>query len=433
MMTENVIPWKGKTFNEIVSIKKRNNWNSNSIFKANPLKLYRRETVLNTSYNCNPKISSSVSMMEMPGATVVNSSATTKNGIQQTVDFNYNENKCEKPCSVASLPFSKENDARRRVRSSGMNNRNFYTSTKQYLESRTRTFQQNQYYNIRQGDETVKPGSATSLQNIYSSNGLSHCKKFTFVSDASFSYQWIDGLYSTVTVPAGDYNEDNLNYVLKNTMISNYHYIVEKQGNTKVLLLNLSFNQSQNKMELTVTPADTSIFPTNDYELPKDEYGDFITTWSIPINTVLPGITVVDNAFKNAIGFAVGNYPSVPIGSGTQDLNTVQFLSTSEPLVKPQYVPIYYKPNNPQYSQQGAVTASSRLLRLKYNSITNSAVEYQNAYGKSVANALAYGVPEGGYTIKDKIGYPLKQTPKFGREQNAQQKNCIPTTIRNIM
>ena len=186
-------------------------------------------------------------------------------------------------------------------------------------------------------------------------------------------------------------------------------------------------------MELTVTPADTGIFPTNDYELPRDEFGAFITTWSIPATTVLPGITVVDNAFKNEIGFAVGNYPSVPIGSGTQDLNTVHFLSTSEPLVKPQYVPIYYKPNNPQYSQQGAVTASSRLLRLKYNSITNSTVEYQNAYGKSVANALAYGVPEGGYTIKDKIGYPLKQTPKFGREQNAQQKNCIPTTIRNIM
>jgi hypothetical protein len=38
-----------------------------------------------------------------------------------------------------------------------------------------------------------------------------------------------------------------------------------------------------------------------------------------------------------------------------------------------------------------------------------------NALGVAVGNAMAYGVPENGYTIKDKIGYPLRKTPKFSK------------------
>ena len=92
---------------------------------------------------------------------------------------------------------------------------------------------------------------------------------------------------------------------------------------------------------------------------------------------------------------------------------------------------MYYKPNNPQYSQQGAVSSSSRIQRLKYNSITDSAYSYQTAYGKNVANALAYGVPANGYTIKDKIGYPLKCTPKFSYDGTV--KNCSPSKISNMI
>ena len=35
----------------------------------------------------------------------------------------------------------------------------------------------------------------------------------------------------------------------------------------------------------------------------------------------------------------------------------------------------------------------------------------RTAYGQHTANALAYGVPINGYTIKDKIGYPNTCTP----------------------
>ena len=119
--------------------------------------------------------------------------------------FNLTENKTERPGSCAAC-FSPQIDARRRVRSSGMikrkfdlnkNNDTYYTSSNQYLVSRNRTFQQNQYNYIRQGDTSVKPGSALSRNNLYSAGGLSHCKQ-QMISAANnnniFTYTWYNNV-----------------------------------------------------------------------------------------------------------------------------------------------------------------------------------------------------------------------------------------------
>lgn len=86
------------------------------------------------------------------------------------------------------------------------------------------------------------------------------------------------------------------------------------------------------------------------------------------------------------------------------------------------YVASFYKPNNSQFATQGAVSSSSRIARLKYNTITDTAYKYTAAYGTSTANALAYGVPDGGYTLKSRMGYPNKQTPVFPKYSN--KHNC---------
>ena len=91
--------------------------------------------------------------------------------------------------------------------------------------------------------------------------------------------------------------------------------------------------------------------------------------------------------------------------------NTIQYCENSSG--KTNYVPVYYKPSNSKFAQQGAVDAGCRLTRLKYDTITTSGNSMRVAFGPSTANALAYGVPSNGYTIKDKIGYPNKCTPKF--------------------
>jgi len=91
--------------------------------------------------------------------------------------------------------------------------------------------------------------------------------------------------------------------------------------------------------------------------------------------------------------------------------NTIQYVSN-----KAQYVPVYYKPNNGKFGKQGAVEASSRLARLKYDTITDAGSKMREAFGEQTANALSYGVPPNGYTIKDKIGYPNICTPVIHKD-----------------
>jgi len=67
---------------------------------------------------------------------------------------------------------------------------------------------------------------------------------------------------------------------------------------------------------------------------------------------------------------------------------------------------VSYKPNNSQFAQQGAVTSSSLTTRKIYNTINTAAAQTAGPLGIATANALAYGVPQNGYTIKDIIGYP---------------------------
>jgi hypothetical protein len=46
----------------------------------------------------------------------------------------------------------------------------------------------------------------------------------------------------------------------------------------------------------------------------------------------------------------------------------------------------------------------------------------RTAFGPETANALAYGVPPNGYTIKDKMGYPNKCTPNI--QNDGSVRNC---------
>ena len=62
-----------------------------------------------------------------------------------------------------------------------------------------------------------------------------------------------------------------------------------------------------------------------------------------------------------------------------------------------------YKPNNQQYSQQGAVDSSSRLDRLKYNTINKNGKSFKTAWGNQGANAGSYkGTSDAPYFLKSK-------------------------------
>ena len=350
------------------------------------------------------------------------------------------------PIITESQVGNTQTNALRRLRSGGMIKKQFdisndkqtyYTNTKQYIHSRNRSFDQNQYYYIRAGDATTSPGDSLSRNNLYSTNTLTDCKKFYNPTAVEFHYTWINeptidgnGNNTTppatvlVTVPPGYYDITDINTVLHNTMIANAHYYRSRGNQTKIFLLDFTLNTTTNKIVLNVSPISTSIVSANNYgtALELDEFGfNPPVSWSTPTVPATPQFTITDpdiagnnidgykpikNKFMNIIGFAAGTYPVSNANSTDQSIT-----GTNEPLIKQRYNRVFYKPNNPQFAQQGAVSSSSKIARKKYDAITNAASSYTTAYGLHVANALAYGVPANGYTIKDKLGYPNPNTP----------------------
>jgi hypothetical protein len=331
------IPWKGRTFDQISTSIQHNGPNNSSLLSARilfrddkpttdnfimsahpiyklhsrnkliknplPLKVYRREFCTANIANCNPRISTKIDELSRPNGyitkqTLPNSLNQGLVNVQDQEDLNIPSNSTEIPgsCSCftsAGVCLDVATNARRRVRSAGMVRKNsnqytsvggrggqtngcacgavsnnqlqnvmtpinqYYTSAKQYLDSRTKSFEQNQYHNLKSGDPKSKPGTNQSINNVYGSNN---------------------------------------------------------------------------------------------------------------------------------------NIPYCPNGAA-------------------QYVPVYYKPNNPQYAQQGGVTSSSRIARLKYDTITSNGALMTAAFGPQTANAMAYSGLDTTYTIKDKIGYPNIKTP----------------------
>ena len=516
------ISWKGKTFNQITSkiqLNNRTEATSNSIyFKPLPLQIYRREIITSESDVCDTRLSSSIDLLNRPNGSIINSKAQNNhNGLENTLDIHLTENKTERfECNTSSQCFNPAKNALRRLRSGGMikkqydvskNNDTYATSTNQYLVSRNRTFQQNQYNYIKKGDAMVTPGDALSKQNIYAGSGINHCQKYYLPVDTSFQYQWFesynvdaDSLTETdayhvgpqtytVDLSAGYYSVGDINDRFKYVMTTNLHYLESTANKSKLFFMNFAYNTFSDKVELQIQNISDLIFPTTNYVVPlKNDEDARVTNWAVPSNISLTPVVIInDNVFKSVIGFEATRYPNYELididrdtlgdETGTYTLRQIDivktaklqngsyttntfgdyvfndtpgtstslstgyeyklvittstislFSSTSTPEVKPLYTPLYYKPNNPKFAQQGGVSSSSLVSRKKYDTITNNTEIYRSAYGLQVANAMAYGVPANGYTIKDKIGYPMTQTPVFSKYSD-EVRTCTAKTF----
>jgi len=66
-----------------------------------------------------------------------------------------------------------------------------------------------------------------------------------------------------------------------------------------------------------------------------------------------------------------------------------------------------YKPNNRNFSTQGAVTSGTRLVKLKYDTINQNGASFNSAYGQAAANAGKYSDNTNApYFIKSKVSEP---------------------------
>jgi hypothetical protein len=295
------------------------------------------------------------------------------------------------------------------------NNKVYYTDTNQYLKGRNKNFEQNQFNYLRSGDPTVKPGSNAAQTNVYSSQGTTNCAKIhisTSIGNNVFKYVWIDGSVITVTIPDEFYDVDLLNTAFKNIMIQNKHYYINNASLTKVFLLNIAFDTKENKVQLQCFPF-TLYHGSSNYSAPTG------TTWDNSVNNKTPQFFIeTNNIFSSVIGFLDGYYyPSSPSATAYyQNANTVGSIF-------PSYSAVYYKPNNTQFSQQGAVSSGTLIARKNYDTITTVASSFTQPYGSQTASALAYSVSVGKfYTLKDKMGYPNKCTPKVMK--NGEVRKC---------
>ena len=430
-----IIDWKGTTFHQVsagIKYNKKINLATvgpDDIFRARPLRIYRKEIASSDFEHCSSNVS--IDDFNKPGGTTITSVVNSR-GLANTEIVAYPGNSCDND-ELCSTFLSAENNARRRVRSSGMIQQKFnanihgdtyYTTSGQYLSKRNRAFDQNQYFHIRLGDNTSKPGSANTIQNVYSANGLSDCIKCQ-IGETSFSYKWIDGYTYTVIVPAGSYNVDDLNKLMYSAMESNKHYYVETLTNSLLFLLKFEYDITSNRIFLRSTVTNTSIHSRYQYSFPSAFPTDISWTTSIPIAplTVNPSI-IVPASLTAVLGFALGPYPSTT----TDNLTDVLITGTSAPKLQPTYVPIYYKPNNSQFGVQGAVSSGDLINRKKYDTVTSVGASFRSAYGSPTANALAYGSSMYGYTVKDKMGFPNKKTPKFSKSSGLMVE-CVSTKI----
>ena len=433
--------WKGNNLYQVIASIQFNKMSAITIppadlLKPLPLKIYRKEinniTSETTTKTCSVRRSTSITGLDMPGSTIVTSiDRSYSNGLVNTLNLETTTLTAELGlCNNAAACFlSPSENARRRVRSAGMmpkkfnlnrNNDRYCSSTKEYLTSRNRTIEQNQYNFFKQGNMGLLPNIGNGKNNIFRPQGISHCSRPTISAEKGnniFTYIWIDGTSNIVTIPDGIYDIESLNKVLEDTMILNTHYFVV--AGVKKFLILFSYDTSKDSIVIVCNPASQdssrqSYFTINNMptsatwgyvNVPLTEpYATFGEGEALPypLGPTQLGATYVeipDSIFADLMGFYPGAY--------TGGINEAFFQGT----IYSKYVTLYYKPNNQAFGTQGAVDSSAYIHRAKYVAITNFAQTLKSAYGDAVANALAYGVSEHAYTEKDKVGFKRTAVP----------------------
>ena len=218
--------WKGKTFTQVTSSIQKNkgltsisttNKNISALFHANPLKLYRREIASQDIKICNPRTSVKIDELNRPNGYLLLDKTNNK-GIQNVIDIQTTTNKYDlniPACHTSTNCFSQENNALQRVRSAGMNRKKFNSctnsdsynaNTTQYLKSRHKTFNQNQFtYKNDVAPSYVKMNNKKFMkEGGVESSSLINRKK----------YDALSSIGSTLDTPLGNKVSNSLAYAV---------------------------------------------------------------------------------------------------------------------------------------------------------------------------------------------------------------------------
>ena len=393
----------------------------------------------------NPRTSGRIFDFDRPGGTITTNSAECV-GIKNTQIINNSADKvCRNETEKCSVFLSAEANARARVRSSGMIRKkysadttapNYFTDTKQYLESRSLSYKSNSNFHVYSGDVTSSAGSSGASQNIYTSSSVQNCKKENLSTEGLFKYIWFDDTSYNVVIPAGEYDVNDLNNILHATMENNYHYFIETPTKRKIFPISLKYTQidgfmvveaigyNQSSIVNYTAPIDPNKLESEPSWL--DDIPDASSTRNVQLWFDSPSSPEL---YKKMGSINATNTPPVNNAAG---LGIITEAFNTKTDFYPRRKIVYYKPSNHGFATQGAVSSSDLIARRKYNTINTVAGSMRSAYGEHTASAVAYGVPSYGYTKKDKIGYPMKKTPTFSKYSDIMKK-CSVRTFANAI
>jgi hypothetical protein len=154
--------------------------------------------------------------------------------------------------------------------------------------------------------------------------------------------------------------------------------------------------------ECVACNPETNIIKSGITLLNKNYYSDtkaYLQSLCQTYDQKLSSIPIPGNSYINT----TTHYPIPPSDSPTGSQLYYTENCSKKCATENSFVRTVYKPNNQQYAQQGAVSSSSRLTRLKNNTITKNGNSFNSAWGQQGANAGKYqGTSDGSYFLKTK-------------------------------
>jgi hypothetical protein len=192
-MATSFIHWKEKSLTQILaSVQKNKNDTTVAPRNAQPLKIYRKE-ICESPNTSSSRLGVTINSFEVPGGNIISNQSVGPNSLVTYIN--------EKDVYINDMPTEQQN-ARKRIRSSGIINKNYSVDTRQYLTKRGISSQQNQFNYLRNDGKfspqisecpereiVYKPNNSQfACQGGVSSSSLILRKKFNTISSNANKY-----------------------------------------------------------------------------------------------------------------------------------------------------------------------------------------------------------------------------------------------------
>lgn len=346
--------------------------------------------VVNTYYYSDRQVKSSVQdnmvsqLMDTPGRFSVK-----ENKLKSGYDNNLNidcktcdgnaivsswypiNNLTEKPQPNVTNPLLCCNQQRKAIKRvlpcSTILKKNYYTTTYQYLFNRCQTFDQRSF---------------NFLRGIHNENNVfDKIKENPFVSAEVIKNTKPGDPLSYVNYYVANCNPNSI--IQSTAEIDVYNRIIE------ILLSKEIITQLEKNYYLQLQISSKSDFMNYIQSLPKD--------------TIAKSILIIDEVLFNPYNGSLISGPSNPKGCAV----------------------VEYKPNNPQFAQEGAVSSSTRTLKLNVTTIEKNAASItRSTIGNTITNITDGQLPYNSYVYKNKV--PRCNPALFTR--NGNPKTCFKNT-----